>query len=254
MDPGLGEFGGQALAIPALEIREDDQAFALEVAPVDRAGSRKRREVDMVGGRLDRRFVASRRRVTGYARRTGREQIGIEFEQAGGSDVAPFFHVVETAYEQVAGGLVDVEQRVTRDDFAPGPERVAADRIDRGLGQPQFQCLRDIARHTGSARRHSGDGRDAERQHGGGAREGKGKVGGAGLQAWRRVIVVHLEGLLTWTPSRKTISTSMPVGISTTGWYCSARSMRYRLTVSAASPAPWPKPPARMSVGDSASR
>jgi len=60
--------------------------------------------------------------------------------------------------------------------------------------------------------------------------------------------------LLPWTPSRKTISTSLPVGITTTGWYCSARSMTYRLTVSAASPAPWPKPPARMSVGDSASR
>src|SRR3546814_2531433 len=41
---GLGEFGGQALAIPALEIREDDQAFALGVAPVDRARSRKRSE------------------------------------------------------------------------------------------------------------------------------------------------------------------------------------------------------------------
>ena len=46
----------------------------------------------------------------------------------------------------------------------------------------------------------------------------------------------------------------MPVGISTTGWYCSALSMRYLLTVSAASPAPWPKPPARMSVGESAWR
>src|SRR3546814_18393 len=55
---------------------------------------------------------------------------------SGGGDVAPLFHVVETTHEQVAGGLVDVEQRVARDDFAPGAQRVAADRIDRGFGQP----------------------------------------------------------------------------------------------------------------------
>src|SRR3546814_1238508 len=40
---GLGEFGGQALAIPAMEIREDDQAFALGVATVDRDRSRDRK-------------------------------------------------------------------------------------------------------------------------------------------------------------------------------------------------------------------
>ena len=168
MDLGLGEFACQALAVAALKVREDHELFALGIAPVDRTGCRKGGEIDVSCGRLGRRFVAARLRLAPGARCTGGKQVGIKFEQASSGHVAPLFHVVEPADEQVARGLIDVEQRVARNDFAPWSELIAADRIDRGLGQPQLQRLRDIACQRGSRCGHGGDSRDPEREDGSG--------------------------------------------------------------------------------------
>ena len=47
--------------------------------------------------------------LAGVAGCAGGEQVGVEFEQARGSHVAPLLHVVEPPDEEVACRFVDVE-------------------------------------------------------------------------------------------------------------------------------------------------
>src|SRR5690606_15624894 len=146
-----------------------------------------------------------------------------------------------------------VEQRAARDDLAQRADAVAGQLVDRRLRQPQSQRGGDVALARG-ARGHADHRGDAERQDRGRTGPGQRDGGGASLEARPVAAVVHRVLLLPWTPWRKTISPEVPGGISTTGWFCSARSIGSLAVVPAGWPEPWSRRPVTISPGERLSR
>jgi hypothetical protein len=162
------------------------------------------------GGRLRGSCVHSAaRRFDGFGltpatRSAAYQKIGIDLEQAHSGQVLAGLHVVDPPDHQVARGLVDVEQLRACGHFADTVDHLAVDAGDLRARQALLEqgCNRRILR----------------RWRGGSALE---RHGGKCPTYLAQVQLFKLHAIsphpLMNTPSRKTISTSIPVGISITG-------------------------------------